>query len=106
MSGVEQSVSVSAVVIARDEASRIAACVRALVAAAAEVVVADTGSSDATPALAEQAGARVIRRLWDDDFSAARNFAAGQAAHDWILQVDADETLMNPDAARPAARFY
>ena len=49
-------------------------------------------------------GARVIVRDWPG-YSAQKNFAAGEAAHDWILSVDADERV-TPALRRgnPAAR--
>jgi glycosyltransferase involved in cell wall biosynthesis len=52
---------VVALVAARDEEERIAACVSALVPLVGEVVVVDDGSRDATAASARRAGATVIR---------------------------------------------
>lgn len=48
------------VVPARDEANRIGPCVESLVTGGADVLVVDDGSTDATRAVAEAAGARVI----------------------------------------------
>ena len=59
----------------------------------AEVVVADTGSTDATVELATRAGARVVHFGWVSDFSAARNFAFANATGRWLLVLDADEEL-------------
>jgi hypothetical protein len=59
----------------------------------AEVVVVDTGSTDATVAMATQAGAKVVHFAWVDDFSAARNFAFASATGRWLLVLDADEEL-------------
>lgn len=58
-----------------------------------ELVVVDTGSQDSTVAIAQAAGARVLRRAWDDDFSAARNHGLKAATGDWILFLDADEWI-------------
>jgi len=58
----------------------------------AEKVVIDAGSSDDTVAVARAHGARVVHQDWLG-FGAQRNFAATQAAHDWILFLDADEAL-------------
>ena len=90
-------VLLSAVVIARDEADGIAAAVTAARAVADEVVVYDTGSTDATVALAAQAGARVVEGFWDDHFGAARNRALAHSSGEWVLSVDADETVACPD---------
>jgi glycosyltransferase involved in cell wall biosynthesis len=57
------------------------------------VVVVDTGSSDASVAIAESFGARVLYREWDGDFSAARNYGLDHMQSQWILYIDADEYL-------------
>lgn len=81
------------VVIARDEAPRIERLLDSARAHVDEMLVLDTGSTDATPALARAAGARVEHFRWCDDFSAARNRALDLAAADWHLVLDADEWL-------------
>jgi tetratricopeptide (TPR) repeat protein len=58
-----------------------------------ELCVVDTGSTDDSVAMLERAGARVLRRAWDDDFAAARNAGLEQATGDWILFLDADEMV-------------
>jgi len=58
-----------------------------------DMVVVDTGSTDRTKEVARKYGARVVDFKWCDDFSAARNFAASKAKHDWILVLDADEEV-------------
>ncbi len=82
---------VSVTVITLNEAANIEACL-ASVAWADEVLVVDSGSTDGTPDLARARGARVIVRDWPG-YPAQKNFAAGEAAHDWILSVDADERV-------------
>ena len=57
-----------------------------------EVIVVDSGSADATPLLAERAGARVVHQPWLG-FARQRNVAIDQARSDWILEVDADERI-------------
>lgn len=57
-----------------------------------EVLVVDCGSADRTCEIARQQGARVVERAWTD-YSDQKNFAAAQAAHDWIFSLDADEEL-------------
>jgi len=59
-----------------------------------EVVVVDTGSVDATPEIATEHGARLLRARWTGDFSAARNVALDAATGSWILYIDADERLV------------
>lgn len=62
------------------------------VAFADEIVVADTGSTDGTAALARRAGARVESIGWEG-FVASRNRALAEARHEWILVLDADERV-------------
>lgn len=81
----------SATIITLNEAGSIARTIRSL-ACADEIVVVDAGSTDDTPRLAAQHGARVIAHPWAG-FAAQKNFAAEQARHDWILSLDADEEL-------------
>src|SRR5437868_79824 len=61
-----------------------------------ELCVVDTGSTDDSVAMLERAGARVLRRAWDDDFAAARNAGLERATGDWILFLDADE-MVSPE---------
>ena len=82
---------VTATVITLNEAAHIEACLAAL-AWADEIVVVDSGSTDGTADLARAAGARVIERAWPG-YSAQKDFAAGEASHDWIVSVDADERI-------------
>ncbi|MFQ4144323.1 tetratricopeptide repeat protein [Chlorogloeopsis sp. ULAP02] len=58
-----------------------------------EMVVLDTGSSDRTPQIAQKFGATVHHFQWCNDFSAARNAALKYVTGDWILVLDADESL-------------
>lgn len=78
-------------VITRNEAGHIAQCLDS-VPIAAEKVVVDSGSTDGTPQIAQAHGARVVHQEWLG-FGPQRNFASMQASHDWILALDADETL-------------
>lgn len=95
---------ISACLIVRDEEAHIETCLRHLRQHVDEIVVADTGSTDATVRLAETLADRVLHFEWADDFSAARNFSIAQAAHDMVFITDADNTLESWDGAG-VARF-
>lgn len=82
---------VTATIITLNEAAHIEACL-ASVAWADEILVVDSGSTDGTPDRARAKGARVIVRDWPG-YANQKNFAAGEASHDWILSVDADERV-------------
>lgn len=86
---------VALVVIARDEAPRIARLLASVAPWVDEMVVLDTGSQDDTPEIAVAQGARVGRFDWCDDFAAARNAALDLAGADWHLVLDADEWLID-----------
>ncbi|MCA6217992.1 glycosyltransferase [Ideonella sp. B7] len=90
---------VALVVIARDEAPRLARLLQSVRPWVDDMVVLDTGSRDATVAIAQDSGARVGHFRWCDDFSAARNAALDLAAADWHVIADADEWL---EAGGPA----
>ncbi|HBK45978.1 MAG TPA: beta 1,4 glucosyltransferase [Xanthomonadaceae bacterium] len=81
----------SLVVMTYNEAHNIARCLDS-VPFAAEKLVIDCGSSDDTAAIAQAHGARVVVQPWLG-FGPQRNFGSAQAAHDWILVLDADEFL-------------
>ncbi len=81
----------SACIIAFNEADRISDCLASL-AFCDEVLVVDSHSTDATVALAEAAGARVLQRPFDG-FRSQKDFAVAQATHDWVLCLDADERV-------------
>jgi glycosyltransferase involved in cell wall biosynthesis len=92
---------VSLVVIAQNEAVNIARCLDSVPFAADKLVV-DSGSTDDTVAIAQAHGARVVHQDWLG-FGPQRNFASTQAAHDWILVLDADEFL-SPELAADLER--
>ena len=85
--------------IVRDEEQMLGRCLAAVRDAVDEIVVVDTGSTDRTVEIAESFGARILHHTWTGDFSAARNVSFDAATTDWILYLDADEVLVDGDAA-------
>lgn len=83
--------TLSACIIAKDEQARLPACLDS-VAFCDEIVVVDSGSRDATVALAREAGARVVEQPWLG-FAGQRNVALDHAGGDWVLEIDADERV-------------
>jgi glycosyltransferase involved in cell wall biosynthesis len=81
----------SAVVIARDAAAQVDACL-ASIAFADEIVVVDSGSLDDTRERARLHGARVVEQAWLG-FGPQKQFAVSQATHDWVLCIDTDERV-------------
>ncbi len=79
------------VIVAKNEARNIVDCV-ASASFADEVLVLDSNSTDNTPVLAEQAGARVIKTDWPGyGPQVARGFSL--ASGKWVLSLDADERI-------------
>ena len=85
--------TISLCVVARNEEGFIKGCLASAAELADEILVLDTGSTDLTRALAEQAGARVVTVQWRDDYAYAFEQMRRAARGDWILNLDADEAL-------------
>jgi glycosyltransferase involved in cell wall biosynthesis len=82
----------SAIVIAKNEAKNIEACLDSLRFCDERIVV-DGGSEDLTATLAQRKGAQVVvNRDWQG-FGAQKNLALSLAGGDWVLSVDADERV-------------
>ena len=79
--------------IVKNEAATLPKCLSSVRKVVDEMVVLDTGSIDRTPSIAKELGAKVHHFKWCNDFSAARNAALKYVTGDWILVLDADETL-------------
>jgi len=84
---------ISLCMIVRDEQEMLAQCLESVKTVVDEIIVVDTGSSDATVDIARKYGAKVYEHAWEDDFSKARNIALSYATQAWILVLDADERL-------------
>ncbi len=85
--------TVSLCMIVRDEEANIEQCLSSAKAIVDELIVVDTGSTDKTKDIAKRVGAKIFDFKWVDDFSAARNESIKHATKDWVLVLDADETL-------------
>ena len=88
----------SAIVIAKNEAKNIEACLDSLRFCDERIVV-DGGSEDLTATLAERKGAQVVvNRDWPG-FGPQKNLALSLAKYDWVLSIDADERVSEELAA-------
>lgn len=82
----------SVVIITFNEADNIARCIDSVLEVADEVVVVDSFSTDRTVEIAQAKGARVIEHIFEGHIQ-QKNWAKAQAKYDWVLSLDADETL-------------
>ena len=82
---------ITATIITLNEERNIARAIESL-RCCDEIVVLDSGSADRTVELAEKLGARTVESPWRG-YAGQKNWAAEQAANDWILSLDADEAL-------------
>ena len=85
--------TISLCLIVKDEAANLPRCLDSAAAIVDEIVVVDTGSTDATVDIAAAHNARVFSIDWPNDFAAARNVSLSHATGDWVLVLDADEVL-------------
>lgn len=99
----KKTVPVSLVVIVKNSESILRRCL-ASVTFADEIVVVDSGSTDATVAVAQECGARVLHQDWLG-FGPQKRFAVAQARNDWVLCLDADEYLSDKLNAEIAKLF-
>lgn len=72
---------------------------------AKEIIVFDSESIDKTIEIAQNLGAKVIIQPWCGSYAEQRNLANNYAAYDWIMQIDADETITE-ELAKEIADFF
>ena len=82
---------ISATIIAFNEERNLPRAIESL-RCADEILVVDSGSTDRTVEIAQKLGARVVENPWLG-YAKQKNLAAENAAYDWILSLDADESL-------------
>jgi glycosyltransferase involved in cell wall biosynthesis len=85
--------SISLCMIVKNEEAALPKCLNSVKDFVDEIIVLDTGSSDRTPQIAQQFGAKVYNFQWSNNFSTARNAALKYVTSDWVLVLDADEIL-------------
>ena len=92
-----EDIKISVCIIARNEENFIADCLKSVSPIADEIVLVDTGSTDSTIEISQKFNCKIIETTWENDFSKARNISLDNASHDYILIIDADERLQNPE---------
>lgn len=85
--------SFSLCMIVKNEEKVLERCLKSLAPYMDEIIIADTGSSDATKKIAQKYTDKVYDFEWTGNFSDARNFVASKATKEYIYTADADEYL-------------
>lgn len=86
-------VSISLCMIVKNEERVLARCLDSLAPAMDEIIIVDTGSTDATKEIAKRYTDNIYDFKWTGNFADARNFAASKATKEYIYTADADEYL-------------
>lgn len=92
-----QTVGLSMIV--KNGADTLRQCLESSHGIVSQIVIADTGSTDATCDIAREFGATIISVPWENHFAKARNAALEPMITDWVLVLDADEEI-DRDARR------
>ena len=85
-------IPLSVSIITLNEERNLERCLRSVVDLASEIVVVDSGSSDATEEIAKRYGARFFSKQWLGNV-AQNQFSFDQCKQPWVLSIDADEAL-------------
>ncbi len=86
-------VSISLCMIVKNEEKVLARCLDSLAPYMDEIIIVDTGSTDATKEIAGRYTRQVYDFAWTGSFADARNFAASKATKEYIYTADAVEYL-------------
>ena len=86
-------ITVSLCMIVKNEEKILARCLDSIADLMDEIIIVDTGSSDATKTIAAKYTGKIYDFEWIGDFAAARNFAFSKANMEYIYSADADEVL-------------
>lgn len=93
-------ITISLCMIVKNEEKILARCLDSIADLMDEVVIVDTGSTDATKEIARRYTDKIYDFAWIHDFSAARNFAFSKATGEYIYSADADEVLSEENRER------
>lgn len=93
----DKPITISLCMIVRNEEDTIARCLDSVKGIPNEIVIVDTGSTDKTKEIASRYTKKIYDFVWIDDFAAARNTAFSYATKEYILWLDADDVLLEPD---------
>jgi glycosyltransferase involved in cell wall biosynthesis len=94
-----------AAIIVRDAENTISTAVKSVLPVTSQVVVVDTGSLDSTPSICQKLGAELYFYEWSGSFAKARNYCLQFMRTEWIIQIDADEELIENSLTDQLSHF-
>jgi len=83
--------------IVKNEERWIEGCLKSVKSIVDDIIIVDTGSTDATISLAKPFNPTIFNYTWRNDFSDARNIGLNAAKTPWIMMMDADERIASRD---------
>lgn len=89
--------SISLCMITKNEEHFLENCLNSIKELVDEIIIVDTGSTDKTKDIAKKFTTKIFDFNWCNDFSKARNESLKHATKEWILILDADETISQID---------
>lgn len=89
--------TISLCMIVKNEEEVLKRCLDSVSDLVDEIIIVDTGSTDATKKIAKEFTNRIYHFNWIDDFSKARNYSFSKATKDYILWLDADDVILEKD---------
>lgn len=93
-------ITVSLCMIVKNEEAVLGRCLTSVQNIADEIIIVDTGSTDRTKEIAGQFTDKIADFTWINNFAAARDHAFSLATMDYILWLDADDVILEPDRLR------
>lgn len=86
-------ITISLCMIVKNEEENLPRCLNSIQDLVDEIVIVDTGSTDTTKEIAQRYTNQVFDFVWQDDFSAARNYAFSKGTMEYCMWMDADDVL-------------
>lgn len=89
----KNNITLSGIVLTFNQADNITSCLKSI-DWLDEIIIVDSYSADKTIQIVKRYTDKIYYRKFDGDFAKQRDFAVEKASGDWILVLDADETLL------------
>lgn len=90
-------ITISVCMIVKNEEDVLSRALECVQSFADEIIIVDTGSTDATKKIASQYTHKIYDFKWCDDFSKARNYSFSKATKDYCMWLDADDIILKKD---------